>query len=248
MMYEIALTRIFSVTMWYHFAFVAISVAMFGMTVGALVVHLVPGWFPPDRVAHRLAASALLFGVGIVASLLTHLTVPFVAGFSLLGFYTVALTYVVIAVPFIFSGIAVTLALTRFPAQVARLYAADLLGAAAGCVLVIVALDVTDGPTTVIATAALAGAAAACFAPAAAVGLRVAALLAVITFTGFVAVNSLRILDQATLLRVEWVKGARESRPLFEKWNSFSRVTVSGDPTRPIPPQGWGLSATYPAG
>jgi hypothetical protein len=248
MMYEIALTRIFSVTMWYHFAFVAISVAMFGMTVGALVVHLVPGWFPPDRVAHRLAASALLFGVGIVASLLTHLTVPFVAGFSLLGFYTIAFTYVVIAVPFVFSGIAVTLALTRFPAQVARLYAVDLLGAAAGCVLVIVALDITDGPTTVIATAALACAAAACFAPAAAAGLRVAALLAVITLTGFVAVNSLRILDQATLLRVEWVKGARESRPLFEKWNSFSRVTVSGDPTRAIPPQGWGLSATYPAG
>ena len=45
-MYEIALTRIFSVTMWYHFAFVAISVAMFGMTVGALVVYLRPGWFP----------------------------------------------------------------------------------------------------------------------------------------------------------------------------------------------------------
>ena len=29
--YEILLTRIFSVTMYYHFAFVAISVAMFGM-------------------------------------------------------------------------------------------------------------------------------------------------------------------------------------------------------------------------
>jgi len=38
LMYEILLTRIFSVTMWYHFAFVAISVAMFGMTVGAILV------------------------------------------------------------------------------------------------------------------------------------------------------------------------------------------------------------------
>ncbi len=36
LMYEILLTRIFSVTMWYHFAFMAISVAMFGMTAGAL--------------------------------------------------------------------------------------------------------------------------------------------------------------------------------------------------------------------
>ena len=30
--HQVLLTRIFSVTMWYHFAFVAISIAMFGMT------------------------------------------------------------------------------------------------------------------------------------------------------------------------------------------------------------------------
>lgn len=69
--YEIALTRIFSVTMWYHFAFVAISVAMFGMTVGALIVYLRPAWFPPERVAGGLGTSALLFGLAIVLSLLT---------------------------------------------------------------------------------------------------------------------------------------------------------------------------------
>jgi hypothetical protein len=42
------------------------------------------------------------------------------------------------------------------------------------------------------------------------------------------------------------VKGKREPRPLFEKWNSFSRISVIGDPTQPSPPRGWGLSATYP--
>ena len=60
-MYEIALTRIFSVTMWYHFAFVAISVAMFGMTVGALVVYLRPAWFPAEQLPRGLGLSALLF-------------------------------------------------------------------------------------------------------------------------------------------------------------------------------------------
>src|SRR5215203_3366045 len=49
LMYEVLLTRIFSVTTWYHFAFVAISVAMFGMTVGALIVYLRPSWFPLER-------------------------------------------------------------------------------------------------------------------------------------------------------------------------------------------------------
>src|SRR5215813_2816510 len=94
-MYEIALTRIFSVTMWYHFAFVAISVAMFGMTVGALIVYLRPDWFSGADLALRLGGSALLFGVTIVLSLLTQLAVPFEASLSILGAYTVVLTYVV---------------------------------------------------------------------------------------------------------------------------------------------------------
>ena len=123
----------------------------------------------------------------------------------------------------------------------------DPPGAAAGCGLVILALDATDGPTTVIATALIACAASACFLTAAdGLRLRAAALVAVTVCSAFVAVNSLRIMDQASLLRVEWVKGVRQPRPLFEKWNSFSQITVNGDPTRLTPPQGWGLSPTYP--
>ena len=61
--YEIALTRIFSITMWYHFAFVAISVAMFGMTVGALIVYCGPpgsrwsGWRAASGPARCCSAS-----------------------------------------------------------------------------------------------------------------------------------------------------------------------------------------------
>ena len=44
LMYEILLTRIFSVTMWYHFAFVAVSVALFGMTVGGRLYCDYHGW------------------------------------------------------------------------------------------------------------------------------------------------------------------------------------------------------------
>ena len=59
--YEILLTRIFSVTMLYHFAFVALSLAMFGMTVGALAVYLLPSLFPTTRTRDRLALVGVLF-------------------------------------------------------------------------------------------------------------------------------------------------------------------------------------------
>jgi hypothetical protein len=102
LMYEILLTRIFSVSMWYHFAFVAISVAMFGMTVGALLVYLFSNYFIQDRIRFHLVTSALLFSVSIIVSFLTHLTIPFVGPKSLVGLYLLVLTYVVISIPFVF--------------------------------------------------------------------------------------------------------------------------------------------------
>src|SRR5437868_5668830 len=68
LMYEILLTRIFSVTMGYHFAFMAISIAMFGMTLGALIVYIYPQKFPQERIKYHLAKNSFLFSVTIVIS------------------------------------------------------------------------------------------------------------------------------------------------------------------------------------
>ena len=78
LMYEILLTRIFSVTMWYHFAFMAISIAMFGITVGGLLVYLMPGRFTVDSAKSDLGLASLLFSMAIVACFLVYLNVPFV--------------------------------------------------------------------------------------------------------------------------------------------------------------------------
>src|SRR5215470_8807380 len=77
LMYEILLTRIFSVTMMYHFAFVALSVAMFGMTAGALAVYLAPQLFRREDTARRLGVFAVLFPIAMVLSFLTQLSIPF---------------------------------------------------------------------------------------------------------------------------------------------------------------------------
>ncbi len=152
LMYEILLTRIFSVTMWYHFAFVAISVALFGMTIGGLIVYLIPDRFPGDKVNDRLIFFSLLFAVSVVLSFLTQLSIPFVPKWSLAGVYSIGLLYLVISVPFICSGVCVCLALTRFPKQVSRLYAADLVGAAVGAAALVWLLNVMDAPSATART------------------------------------------------------------------------------------------------
>ena len=245
-MYEIVLTRIFSVTMWYHFAFVAISVAMFGMTIGAVIVYLGSNFFSRERLTNHLALSALLFAVSVVGSFLIQLLHPFGAELSLLEVMSSMVAYAIIAVPFIFSGICVALSLTRFPRHVSRLYAVDLIGAATGCVLVIYTLNVTDGPTAVVVIGCIASLGAVCFlARAGHRGLRRAAVVTTVIFASFAGVHTVLARQQAPLLRLQWVKGALEGRPLYEKWNSFSRITVYGDPTGLSVPKGWGLSPVY---
>ena len=105
LVFEILLTRIFSITLWYHFAFMAISIAMFGITVGALVVHLRPRWFPPEKLRQRLSESALCFGLLVVISVLVHLLCPFDR--ADLQWLLLAINFLIVALPFIFSGICV---------------------------------------------------------------------------------------------------------------------------------------------
>jgi hypothetical protein len=246
LMYEILLTRIFSVTMLYHFAFVALSVAMFGMTVGALLVYLLPAVFPRDRPAPWLAGASIAFPIAMLLSFLTELSVPFRIHPSVVAIYAIVFTYAVIAVPFIASGVVVCLALTGYPSRVSRLYAADLAGAALGCVLLIPVLDYSDGPTAVLWVCWFASVGGVAFAWHAARGTRTAAIALSSLLALGAAGHTVLVWKHFPIFRILYIKGSFEARPLYEKWNSYSRVRVNGNPDALVEPQGWGLSRTLP--
>ncbi|MHC4077143.1 MAG: spermidine synthase family protein [Planctomycetota bacterium] len=250
LMYEILLTRIFSVTMYYHSAFFAISVAMFGMTVGALIVYLRPGRFAGELVHGQLLISALLFSVSMVLGFLVHLAIPFHA------WWYQATTYIALALPFTFSGIVVCLALTKFSWQVGLLYAADLFGAALGCILLIWVLDITDAGTAVVITAALACIGALSFSIDVHKRLvKFSAAFLLVGLVGLVIYNIERVANQDSLLRLLWVKfepEVQEKKPEYIRWNAFSRIQVRwAEPSQPdtaTAPVGWGLSPKTPYG
>jgi hypothetical protein len=142
----------------------------------------------------------------------------------------------------------VCLALTKFPDNSSLLYSADLVGAAVGCVLVTYSLKFTDAPTAVILLALLASLAAVAFAIDAGLSrLSRIAIAAGVLFAGLLTLNGILVLRQSSPLRVTWAKGKVEPRPLYEKWNSFSRITVSGDPKIPTGVITEGISNAYPA-
>ncbi|HEX8803639.1 MAG TPA: hypothetical protein VF743_05585, partial [Acidimicrobiales bacterium] len=247
LMYEIVLTRIFSVTMWYHFAFVAISVALFGMTVGALLVHLRPERFGDEVVKRQMWRFSLLFAVSIALAFVTQLSIPFVPRMTMAGIWSVGLTCAVISVPFVCSGVVVCLALTRFPDRVNRLYAADLVGAGLGCVLLVVVFRWLDGPSLVIGISSLACLGALLFAADA--GLRGGTVLSGVLLVALAAVtvgNSVRHGQGDPFIRILWEKEHQDTLHTYDRWNAFSRVTVDGHPTDVGPPAGYGMSPEMP--
>ena len=184
----------------------------------------------------------------MVLSFLTQLSIPFRVHPSIVAIYAIAFTYVVIAVPFVVSGIVVCLVLTGFPARVSRLYAADLAGAALGCVLLILVLDYSDGPTAVLWVAVLAAFGAVAFAAdASSPRLRRAAIAVTVALVAAAAGHTVLVWRGFPVFRILYMKGSFEARPLYEKWNSYSRVRVRGSETGAYEaPQGWGLSPTLP--
>jgi spermidine synthase len=160
--YEILLTRLFSIIQWHHFAYMMISVALLGYGAASAFVTLLQERLTP-RMEAAFSLGAALFGVSAVGCFLLAQHVPFNA----LEFLWDArqplwllLVYLLLLVPFFFAAICVCLMFTRYAEQAGRVYGFDIVGAAAGCLGVILALFALTplGVLAVIASSALAAA------------------------------------------------------------------------------------------
>lgn len=247
-LFEILLTRIFSVTMWYHFAFMAISVALFGIAVGAVIVYLFPRLFPQDRIHVALGACCLLFSVTAVLGLIGHLLIPFTPELTAYGLMTVIGTYLTVAVPFVFNGIAVCLILTRFHRHVSRLYAVDLIGAGIGCVFIIGLLSFADAPTAVFIVAILGCVASLLFlAVQVAKKLIIANVVLILVLVSVVELGISYSSRNDSLFPFKWVKGEPTLFDIFHhSWNHYSYIRLHGDMDTTHLPLGWGISRTWP--
>ncbi|MEP6714335.1 MAG: hypothetical protein ABJC09_02100 [Terriglobia bacterium] len=215
---ELAMTRIFSVVFYYHFAFLAISTALFGLGIGGVLSYVV---------ADRKGAFFLKLGVlSLINAALVFLSLMVVltrgAEVSTFDF---ALIYFTNSLPFIGSGMIVSLTIGSTIDRVDRVYFYDLLGAAAGCLLLVALLKTIGGPDTVIAAGVL-------FAAAAAVwfslgGFKVGRIASVATglaFTMLVLANS-----RFHFIEVRYAKGQKIREEQFVKWNPISRIGLAKD-------------------
>jgi SAM-dependent methyltransferase len=221
---EIALTRIFSVVFQYHYAFLAISIALFGLSAGGVLSYLLVA---RGAVLYRRLGILSLLDAGAIAA---ALAVAVHAGAWPPHLLVYAAVYFAAAVPFIFSGMVLSLIISETIDRVERVYFFDLAGAAAGCLLVIPFLNVMGGAGAILGAAVLLAAASAVwFGLAGAWAGRALATAASLALVGLIVVNhSSRFLDIAS------AKGRNLRQETFVQWNSFSRVSLQQSP--PAPP------------
>jgi len=140
---EILDSRLLSVLTWYHLSFLAISLAMLGMAGGAIRVFLGGAGLAGEGALRRLPLLAIAFAVAMVATHIVALCIPLSVqpATSFVGLASLTTTVAALTLPFYFSGMIVTIVLTRAASAIGRLYAWDLAGAAFGCLSVVPLLD-----------------------------------------------------------------------------------------------------------
>ena len=231
LMLQITETRILSVISFYYLAFLTISMAMFGMTVGALLVYFNPKYSDPQRLSYYLTQTTGAFAITVAVCF----AIQMASVMKLVPIATMIVVWlkvlILLALPFVFAGMAVSLALTRSPFKVGVVYGVDLVGAASGCLVVLLLLNTVDGPSAIFIVAAFAAAAAFLFSRS---GLGTALadaswherllsrpllLSAILLVIGLLNASTSRGIQPIAVKN-----DFRSSNFTVEKWNSFSRI------------------------
>lgn len=221
---ELALTRLFSVVFYYHFAFLAISIAMFGLGGGGLFSYILARF----KGSFQTKAAALL----LANALVIPLALPLLD--SVEGEPNTAMlagVFFLSALPFFLAGAALSMVVSETIEHIDRVYFHDLLGAAAGCLLLVPFLNSFGGPNTVIAAAVTYAVAASLWYPAThRVTMRAAGVGVALALVCLMVVNA-----KTRWLDIRHAKGHDLRGDVFVKWNSISRVALRQAPGQAQP-------------
>jgi SAM-dependent methyltransferase len=218
---ELALTRLFSVVLFYHYAFLAISVALLGLGAGGVFAHLQRARVTRWSIRQLATTISILWCCATVGALTVILRVPVELQFDSSNFGRLTVLYLCAAVPFFLTGLLFSVVFARHPEKVSRLYGADLCGGALACLATVPLLNYIGGPNTILFSAAVMALGAAMWAEdKRRQGIGIAL---VIGFGVLIAWNSIH-----PVFDIIYAKGKYRDPAWVEyaRWNAISRIEV----------------------
>lgn len=242
---EITLTRYFSISQNYHFAFLVISIAFLGYGASGSFLFILKKFhlFDQDKF---LTSSSLLFSASVLASFLIANSIPF--DFIKLSWdknqiYFIFLYYFFLSLPFFFAGLTISFAVARLSNFVNKIYFFDLLGAGTGSFLSVLIFLPRGEKGVFLLISVLALLASFFFSP------RYLPLLKAFLFLFLAAEVALFLYSPSWLrFRISPFKALPlalkypQAKHLFTKWNAISRIDILESPACRYAP---GLSLLY---
>jgi hypothetical protein len=241
---EIGLTRLFSYTIWYHFAYLTISVALLGYGAAGSALAAFPSLGRPGALAWwAVAAEAGVLGALLVIRALP--LDPLALGSDPVQLLRLLAYYVAVAIPFLCGGFLVAAPLQLHPRAVGRLYFWDLLGAGLVCAGSVPLIWWLETPVaTACSTVLLAVAAIAYAEP----GRRLApAVAATVVAAASIGLAGSGEFGAAPTKFVSQFLASPGARLAYQRWTPINRVdVVAFDPPLRIGSYiGWGISPHY---
>jgi predicted membrane-bound spermidine synthase len=217
LVFEIGLTRIYSATIWYHFAFVAISIALLGWGLGGMAAYL---WRRVQPLtADDAAAASLLYGLSLPVCLWILVRYPF--DLSRLPLY-----FILPIVPFFLAGITLSIVFDANRERASSLYFVDLLGASLGALGVTFLLQALGGEATVLVASAAALVASACLS----LKLRPASVVLGIVVAACSGINERVSLFKVVPGTMKAMRKDMDRHPnatlAQQGWNAYSRISA----------------------
>lgn len=240
LMLEFTLIRVLSVSLWYHFAFMIISIALLGLGISGVTI-LLSKKINKAEINSFLTITSLAYAVSVILSFVIINKIPF-DPFSLFvdssQFLYLPVYYVVITLPFFLAGLIIGQLFTRFKTSINKLYFYDLIGAGLSCFVFILVLPKFGGSGGIAVASLIACAGTLLFAMEKS-KLRTAGLYGAAIM---IIVNGLFLTNPDSYLPIQissnkvygnYMKDNPDLR-LLTKWNSFSKVDVMKDDGDPV--------------
>jgi len=237
LLYELLLVRLFAVVLFADYAHLALSLALLGIGVGAILQHLRPGLIPADRVESRLGwlalVQALLLLVGVIAAVrfpvlkmwetppVTYQDRSHIQD-DLLDYGWFAALLPVLAAPFAAAGLFFAAVFARRKSDIPVNYGADLLGAALAALVFVPCLMWLAGPDVVFVAAAGAGLGALLLLPGG-IGRMAAGVLTI------GAVVAALVASRADLLKIREAAGYSDTNVVYTEWTPLTRLAIHRD-------------------
>lgn len=219
---ELSLTRLFSVILFYHFAFLAISIALLGLGAGGVAAYLYRERLARYSTRELGAACSIASALAIAAALEIVLHVPVSLELSGVNFLRLTVIYLVSAVPFFLTGLLCSAVYARETPRIPLIYAADLGGGALACLALVPLLDKLGAPNAIFFAALAHAAAAAVWSPAKPSRRRALILGAALVLL----IGANRAWDIVDVVYAKGVRLASIEKVEFVRWNAISRVEV----------------------